>query len=351
MPTLPPMDGTVNHAPHVVVLGAGASIAAYLDWGQEGNPLPSMQDLIDTLELRKDIEKAGFDSEGINFEAFYDDLASSGKHEALRSLIESRVYSYFSALKLPDKPTIYDYLVLGLREKDVIATFNWDPFLLQAYMRSEIVTRERRPHIAFLHGNVMVGVCHEDQVAGVNGRICSKCGQPLAPSKMLYPVKHKDYNSDQFIKTEWDALRHHINYGYFLTVFGYSAPKTDVEARTLMLDVWKKNTALELAEVEIIDIRPRAEIEASWKEFFFSHHYMVTDSIFKSYLFQHPRRSCDAFSSATLMCEPWHDNPYPRFGTLDELHAWIVPLIEEEEQYDREKKQFSGDPLLPNRKA
>lgn len=29
MNTLPPMDGNVNHAPHVVLLGAGASIAAY----------------------------------------------------------------------------------------------------------------------------------------------------------------------------------------------------------------------------------------------------------------------------------------------------------------------------------
>lgn len=345
------MDGTVNHAPHVVILGAGASIAAFLDWGREGNPLPSMQDLIDTLHLRNNIEAAGFKAEGLNFEAFYNDLALSGKYEELRSLIESKVYSYFSSLKLPIKPTIYDYLVLGLREKDILATFNWDPFLLQAYMRNEVVTQKRRPRIAFLHGNVMVGICHRDEVAGVNGRNCSKCRHPLVPSKLLYPIKHKEYNSDKFVKTEWDVLRQHINYGYFLTIFGYSAPKTDIEARTLMLEVWKKNKSLELAEVEVVDIRAPDDIEASWDEFFFSHHYMVTDNIFKSYLFKHPRRSCDAFSSATLMCEPWHDNPYPRFSTLGELQSWIKPLIEEEEQYERDKKYFSGDPIPPNRKA
>jgi len=350
MPTLPPIDGNVNLAPHVVLLGAGASIAAYLDWGKIGNPLPSMQGLIDTLSIRKDIENAGFNADGLNFEAFYDDLASSGKYDELRSIIEEKVYSYFKDLRLPNTPTIYDYLVLSLREKDIIATFNWDPFLLQAYMRNETVTGNRRPKIAFLHGNVMVGVCEEDEVAGINGRACAKCKIPLTPSRLLYPIKSKDYNSDLFIKKEWDVLRDHLNYGYFLTVFGYSAPKTDIEARKLMLDVWSKNKSLELAEVEIIDISDRNLIEATWDEFFFSHHYMVTNSIFSSYLFKFPRRSCDAFSAATLMCAPWHDNPYPRFETLDELQNWVKPLIAEEDAYASGKKPFSEDPLLPNKK-
>lgn len=348
MPAIPPMDGKVNHAPHIVVLGAGASIAAYLDWGSEGNALPSMQGLIDTIGLREDIEKAGFEVNDLNFEAFYDELASSGEYSDLLSEIESKVYDYFSFLSLPDKPTIYDYLILSLREKDIIATYNWDPFLLQAYMRNEDVAKGRRPHLAFLHGNVSIGVCEKDRVSGVNGKICSQCKLSLSPSKLLYPVKHKDYNSDSFIKGEWDALRTYLNYGYFLTVFGYSAPKTDVEARSLMLEVWEDNKSLELAEVEVIDIRPKAEVEDSWSEFFFSHHYIVVDDIFESYLFTHPRRSCDAFSSATLMCAPWHDNPYPKFEKLSELQEWVDPLIEEERRYDNEKGQFSGKPLKPN---
>jgi hypothetical protein len=75
-PLRPPQNSlhdNVNLAPHIVLLGAGASVAAYLDWGRVGNPLPSMQDLIDTLALRKDIEGAGFDPDGLNFEAFYDE--------------------------------------------------------------------------------------------------------------------------------------------------------------------------------------------------------------------------------------------------------------------------------------
>jgi hypothetical protein len=350
MSKIPPMDGTVNHAPQVVLLGAGASIASYYHWGQTGKPLPSMQGLIETLGLKDDIENSGFKTVGLNFEAFYDDLSSAGTHEQLRQTIETKVYQYFRQLQLPDKPTIYDYLISSMREKDIIATFNWDPFLVQAYLRSEKVLGKRRPKIAFLHGNVSTAMCEQDRVVGLTGSKCSKCALPLKPSKLLYPVKHKDYVSDPLIKNEWDTLREYLKNGYFLTVFGYSAPKTDIEARNLILNDWKSNPTLELAEVEIVDIRPKKEILETWEEFFFNHHFVTTDNIFNSYLFTHPRRSCDAFSSATLMCKPWYENPFPQFDTLKELHDWIAPLIKEEEQYDMDRTKFSGDPLAPNEK-
>jgi len=51
------------------------------------------------------------------------------------------------------------------------------------------------------------------------------------------------------------------------------------------------------------------------------------------------------------MCEPWHDNRFPRFKTLKKLQEWVVPLIAEEELYDKERKSFTGDPLAPNEKT
>ena len=347
-PTLPPLDNNVNLAPHVVLLGAGASIAAYRAWGSTGPALPCMQDLIDVLDLRSEIRGHGYDVDDFNFEGFYDDLASTGRHEKLRALIEHRVFDYFSKLKLPKSPTIYDYLVLSLRKKDVIATFNWDPFLLQAFMRNEVATRVHRPQILFLHGNVLVGVCYKDETAGIAGRRCLKCGNSFEPARLLYPVKHKDYTSDPFIKSQWDSLRWYLERGYYLTVFGYSAPKTDVEARRLMLEVWKANSSQELCEVDIIDVKPRSEVEENWGEFFYSHHYMVTSDIWNSYLFKYPRRSCDAFSSATLMLDPWDDNPSPKFTSLEELQSWVHPLVEEEEAYETSRTPFSGRTLLPN---
>lgn len=343
-PLLPPMDRGAVPAPHVVILGAGASIAAYLDWGKIGDPLPSMQNLVDVLDLKKDVLAAGYDPEKIGFEDLYDELASSGKHPALRHLIENRVYSYFSKLSLPDKPTIYDYLILSLREKDLIATFNWDPFLLQAYMRNEKVSKERRPQIAFLHGNVSVGVCDNDDVAGIVGRSCTVCRRPFSPSRLLYPVKAKDYASDKFINNEWNRLRQKLKYAYQLTIFGYSAPKTDVEARKLMLDDWKKNRMLEFAEVNIIDIRAHDELEKTWDEFLFSHHYGIQGGFFESYLSKHPRRTCDAFAAATLMCDPWRNNDFPKFNTLAELQAWVAPLVAEEKAYETSGGSLSSAP-------
>lgn len=350
MPKLPPMDNNVNHAPHVVLLGAGASIAAYLDWGKKGARLPSMQDLLDVLSLRVVIKDAGYSTTNLNFEAFYDELCSSGANESLKAIIESRVYEFFGSLALPNEPTIYDHLILSLRKKDIIATFNWDPFLVEAYMRNEVVTEKHRPRIAFLHGNVKIGTCYSCNVAGVNGRRCPRCKEVLAPSKLLYPVKHKNYNSDPYIMGEWDTLRRYLNHAYFLTIFGYSAPVTDVEARSLMLGDWSTNPALELAEVEIIDIRSRNDLENTWQDFFIRQHYMISENIYQSYLFTHPRRSCDAFAAATLMCAPWGDNPFPKFKTLRELQEWVAPLIAEEEQYDTKRVAFSGDPIAPNEK-
>jgi hypothetical protein len=47
-------------------------------------------------------------------------------------------------LKLPEEATIYDYLVLSLRSPDIIATFNWDPFLYQAFERNRHIGQPER---------------------------------------------------------------------------------------------------------------------------------------------------------------------------------------------------------------
>lgn len=40
-------------------------------------------------------------------------------------------------IQIPERPTIYDQLLLNLRPKDLIATFNWDPLISQAYKRNK----------------------------------------------------------------------------------------------------------------------------------------------------------------------------------------------------------------------
>jgi hypothetical protein len=117
-----------------------------------------------------------------------------------------------------------------------------------------------------------------------------------------------------------------------------------------MLEDWKKNPTLELAQVDITDIKSDKEIEKTWEEFFVSHHYGIQKDIFNSYLLLQPRRSCDAFAAATLMLNPWQDNRFPQFKTLSELQDWARPLVEEEEKAARDECAFSGNPLSPNGK-
>lgn len=329
--TLPHLDvkNERNESPHVVILGAGASLAALQNGDKNGRILPLMNNIVEIVELQPILEMFGVKYDGENFEELYENLVSQGVNETLLVEIEKRIYRYFSDMRLPDEPTLYDYLVLSLREKDIIATFNWDPFLALAYQRNMHLTRNM-PQIVFLHGNVSVGSCFEHKRKGfLNGIACNDCGYPLKPTKLLYPLKKKNYQSDDFIKQEWAILRRNIQNAYLVSVFGYSAPVSDYEAKKLLLEVWQINETKNIGAINIIDIKSEAEIRDNWKEFQ-AWSFSTENSLWNSYLFIHPRRSCDAFAMATLQQSPWTDNLFPKFETLEELQKWILPLIEEE---------------------
>ena len=251
--------------------------------------------------------------------------------------IKNRVQEYFSQLSLPESSTIYDYLVLSLREKDLIASFNWDPFLALAWQRNSNAVK--LPKTAFLHGNVEIGICLKHRVKDFIGNVCNKCGNPLMPTPLLYPVKQKDYSAHPFIKSEWNGLRHFLKYTYFLTIFGYAAPETDVEARDLLFNAWKENPTFELAQIEIIDVKPREELTETWKEFFCRDHYGISKSIWNSFFVSHPRRSCEAFAMATLQNSPWKNNPFPQTTDLSKLQEWARLLWFEETE-----GKLSGNP-------
>src|SRR5438270_170988 len=205
MPSLPALDIAtgVNHSPHVVILGAGASKAAFPHGDATGKAVPVMQQLVDYLDLRTTLEVAGFAD--TDFESIYDQLVSTGSNPALVTEIENRVRSYFESMELPREATLYDRLILSLRDTDLIATFNWDPFLAKAYVRNR--KNGRLPQVVFLHGNVEVGVCLKDRAKGFLWQPCAQCGEPFQPTKLLYPVRRKDYNSDPFIANEWNILK------------------------------------------------------------------------------------------------------------------------------------------------
>ena len=123
MPSLPPLDvkRKVNHAPHVVLLGAGASLAAFPQGDANGRRLPLMRDLVDVVGLRGLLVANGVRDDHEDFEALYDGLASDPSKSAVLRSLEQELHKYFSGIKISNEVTLYDKLLLSLREKDVIA--------------------------------------------------------------------------------------------------------------------------------------------------------------------------------------------------------------------------------------
>jgi hypothetical protein len=315
--------------PHVVILGAGASYAALPRGDKYGKKLPLMNNLIDTLELNDLIDKTDLQFGSSNFEDIYSTIYACSNYELVLQEIETRVYRYFSEMKLPDSPTIYDHLVLSLRSKDIIATFNWDPFLVQAISRNGY--RFKMPKVLFLHGNVAVSYCVDGHEMGNNGGKCNHCGSLLKPTKLLYPVGEKNYHLDNFISRQWATMQDALNHAFMVTIFGYGAPTSDASAIDLLRTAWGNVNERTLEELEIIDIRGENDLKRTWSAFIHSHHYQVRSDFYDSWIANHSRRTGEAYHNQFMQAKFIRDNPLPRDADFPELWDWYSRLCEVED--------------------
>ena len=318
---------------HTFLLGAGASRAAFPNGDKNGRPLPLMKDLIDVVGHHDVLPGIT----GENFESVFSELSQDPKQSPLCTLIEDRVSDYFGSLELPDEPTLYDHLVLSLRPKDTIATFNWDPFLPRAIQRCSSIARVSQG--LYLHGCVSLGACTRHQRASVNflGAKCGQCSAELSPLRLLYPVTKKDYSSDPMISVFWKELKRRLTHSFMFTIFGYSAPQTDIEAIDLLKQGWGDPQSRQLEEIEIID-RPDADPEAlaeRWAPFIHTHHYQLASNFYSSYVSQFPRRSCDALFEALMQCNPQTERPLPCDANWKQLKEFLAPLIKSESQNEQ----------------
>lgn len=314
--------------PHVVILGAGASYAAFPNGDRNDKKLPLMNTLVNTLGLDDILKSSGLNFHSTNFEDIYDQLYKSKQHEKLTTDLENVINAYFSSLEMSDEPTIYDHLLLSLRNKDIVATFNWDPFLLQAYRRN--VKQFKLPKILFLHGNVKVGYCTKDKIAGVNGNKCSKCGNVLTPTKLLYPIAEKNYHTDGFISSQWQELSNYLREAFMITIFGYGAPKSDISAIDLLKSAWGDVNQRSLEQTELIDIRSEDDLNKTWKPFIHTHHYEIHDSFYDSWIANHPRRTGEAYINQYFEVKFIENNPIPKELSFPDLWAWFDPLKQAE---------------------
>lgn len=310
--------------PHVVILGAGASYAAFPNGDKYGKRLPLMNNFIQVLGLEKLLADALTEFKTNNFEEIYDQLHKNSMYDTVRAELEKLIYTYFKDMDIPDQPTIYDHLLLSLRGKDVVATFNWDPFLIQAYRR--IGSRFSLPRLIFLHGNVMVGCCEKCKVTGVNGNVCSKCGTLLQPTKLLYPIGEKNYHLDGFISSQWKELQYFLKEAFMITVFGYGAPVSDVSAVELMKEAWGDTEEREMEQTEIIDIRDEDDLQKTWDKFIHTHHYEVHSCFYDSWIANHPRRTGEAYINQYWEAQFIDNNPLPKDLSFPRLWEWLTPL-------------------------
>src|SRR3989442_1397073 len=101
--------------PHVLILGAGASRAAFPNGDANGKQLPLMNDLARVVGLGPTLKQFGIRWNGRgNFERLYSKIHSQDPAcPALREL-EEKVSSFFGTMSLPSGPTLYDHLLLSL---------------------------------------------------------------------------------------------------------------------------------------------------------------------------------------------------------------------------------------------
>jgi len=330
---------------HVLILGAGASIASTLrNTELNGKRLPSMDNFIEVVGLQDIVDNLPEKLVANNFETLYSNLHNHNPLSDEILEIEARVFDYFKDMELPNEPTIYDYLVLSLRPKDLIATFNWDPFLYQAFIRNGKVAD--MPYLSFLHGNVAIGYSMEDKRCGPSGWYSKATNNYFKPTRLLYPIDHKDYISDEFISIEWDRLKAWLESDSTkrVTIFGYGAPKSDYEAVGLLNEAWGTRDERNMEQFEIIDIREEEAVRQNWDNFIHSHHYDYSTDYFKSSLAYNPRRTSESYfqhympmTSSDAFSE---SNPVPsNFKTLEELWEWHKPLIEAEKEWKEKNKE------------
>jgi hypothetical protein len=227
---------TMKNSPHVVLLGAGASYACIRNGDKKGKKISCMDNFLQNTGI--DI---GYTGTNTNLEAIYQEIDDPKKE-----LLEREIKDYFDDFELPDEPTIYDALIISLTKKDLIASFNWDPLLVEACLRCRKIT-EDLPDIVFLHGNVrewyannIDGTITKTFAQGKrpSHAICIKTlsGQKCNQTPLLFPVKNKNYSENIYIKNAWNVLQDTLYKAFMFTIFGYSGPKSDEEALMLLKD-------------------------------------------------------------------------------------------------------------------
>ena len=324
--------------PHVEILGAGASMAALPHRDKNRKPITCMDNFFENLGMKDLIANLPLKTQSKNLEDIYSEVEERSKSESLflkaKEEIENCVFDYFNFFTIPDEPTIYDFLLLSLREKDLIVSFNWDPILIQAGNRlieKGLILNNRLPKTVFLHGNVGVIYDPNKKAVSMHSRYDSNLGEKCP---LLFPVAQKDYTNNVVIKDSWTMVKEYLKRAYILTIFGYSAPNTDIEAVETLKEAWNFYGKKLIEEIEIIDILDKKELEIKWHNFSEETHLHCVKDFFESMCGKYPRRTTEQLFDVTMLSIWGTDNRgFKRGMSFDDIKQFIKPLLLDEILY------------------
>ena len=192
--------------------------------------------------------------------------------------------------------------------------------------------------MVFLHGNVATGYCRRDGIKGNARGYCPRCGNLFERAPLLYPIQKKNYADNEFIVTEWNALKRGFSEAFMITIFGYSGPKTDEETIAAMSEAWGASDDRNLEQTSFITIQDDDEIQENWSKFIHSHHYEIHSDFYQSWIANHPRRTGEAYLEPIFECKFLPDNPLPRGADFPELWDWFERFREPERKADEQRR-------------
>lgn len=318
--------------PHIVILGAGATMAAIPNGDRNGKRCSVMKGFIENMGLTDLLSSVDFKTDSDNLEEIFSELKNRPECNDIVTELENRIISNFAEFIIPDEPTIYDYLLLSLRSKDYIFSFNWDDLIIQAYQRAWKITHDL-PQLVFLHGNIGVGKCPScGAVEALRNIHCRECGNELARSKILFPIKEKNYGDDPYIKNCWEGFLDILSRATIVTIFGYSAPKSDAMAIEAMQKAFS-STFRKLDQIEVIDLKSEHDLWETWDDFAepTNFHFKTCRTFFDSILSEFPRRSVEGYWKRNF-CNWWGSSgvQLEACRSFDELEAHLTPIIDNE---------------------
>lgn len=163
---------------------------------------------------------------------------------------------------------------------------------------------------------------------------CRKCGHELVRPKILFPIKEKNYEDDPYIKNCWDGFLDLLSRATIVTIFGYSAPKSDVMAIEAMQKAFS-STFRRLDQIEVIDLKSKQELWDTWGDFIkpTNDHFKICRSFFDSILSEFPRRFIEGYWKRNFDRGGWWGKSCVQLEecrSFDELEAHLTPIIDNE---------------------